>query len=89
MELSGADTLWTPKKVSFTGAGRLKYPSPKIFYFLSETTPCWNNFCKKKIAIWTKDDFFLEFFKNVQICGHFGTPFVLVLSQSMASYDVL
>ena len=30
---------------------------------------------------------FLEFFKNVQICRHFGTPFVLVFSRSMTSSD--
>ena len=35
---------------------------------------------------------FLEFCKNVQICRHFGTPFVLyydVSSHIMTSYDVL
>ena len=29
---------------------------------------------------------FLEFFKNVQICRHFGTPFVLVFSRTMTYF---
>ena len=68
-------------------------PSPKFFYFLNFLNYLKLNLIKitssKKFCNLNQRRFFLEFFKNVQICGHFGTPFVLVFSRSMMSYDVL
>ena len=57
----------------------------KFFIFLSETTPYQNNFCEKILRFEPKT-IFLEFFKNVQICRHFDTPFVLVFSRTMTYF---
>ena len=54
----------------------------KFFIFLSKTTPYQNNFCEKILRFEPKT-IFLEFFKNVQICLHLGTPFVLVFFRGM------
>ena len=56
-----------------------------FFILLSETTPYQNNFCEKILRFEPKT-IFLEFFKNVQICRHFDTPFVLVFSRTMTYF---
>ena len=73
---------WNQTTIRWSRASNASAHYLNFFIFLSETTPYQNNFCENILRFEPKT-IFLEFFKNVQICRHFGTPFVLVFSQSM------
>ena len=64
----------------------LKCLSPKIFLFSYLKLHLIEITSAKKIFQIEPKTIFSEFFKNVQICRHFGTPFVLVFFRGMTYF---
>ena len=46
------------------------------------------NVCEKNFSIWIKRKFFYNFFKDIQICRHYGAPFEPVFLGLKVSRDV-